>query len=94
MQFSTTTVNGDPWDSPPVSDGPVATVMGASGETTSGTGGGMETDVDVSSAATSPLSTWLEASRWSREDLRLLTDIIGAVGTLGFLYFAVTGVTA
>lgn len=92
MQFSTD-VNGDPWDSPPMSDGPVATVMGAAtGEQTGGTGT-LEADVDTA-AVTSPLSAWLDSSRWSREDLRLLTDLIGAIGTLGFLYFAVTGVSA
>lgn len=93
MQFSTQ-VDGDPWGSPSMSDGPVATVTGGVniGERTGGTDS-LESDIDTI-AATSPLTAWLDSSRWSHEDLRLLTDLIGAIGTLGFLYFAVTGVSA
>lgn len=79
--------NGDPWQSPPIGDGPVTT-MGGGTESDS-----FATDVSVSDIE-SPLSSWLAGSKWSREDLRLLTDLIGAIGTLGFLYFAITGVTA
>ena len=80
--FSTTTVNGDPWQSPSMSDGPVTT-MGAS--TTS-----LETSTEVVDVD-SPISAWLADSKWSREDLRLLTDLIGALGTVGFLYLALNG---
>ena len=87
--FSTTTVNGDPWQSPSMSDGPVTT-MGSGGEsrTTS-----LETSTEVVNIE-SPITAWLVDSKWSREDIRLLTDLIGAIGTLGFLYLALNGVGA
>lgn len=90
--FSTTTDNGDPWQSPSISDGPVTTMGNGSagGESSSG---GLATDVDVSDIE-SPLSKWLADSRWSRRDLELLTDLIGAIGTLGFLYLALNGGSA
>lgn len=72
-----------------MSDGPVMT-LGSGGATG---GGGLATDVDVSDIE-SPLSKWLADSRWSRRDLELLTDLIGAIGTLGFLYLALNGVGA
>lgn len=88
--FSTTTDNGDPWQSPSMSDGPVTT-MGSGGAT--GGDDGLAADVDVTDIE-SPLSAWLADSRWSRRDLELLTDLIGAIGTLGFLYLALNGVGA
>lgn len=90
--FSTTTDNGDPWQSPSISDGPVTT-MGNGSATGGSSGGGLATDVDVSDIE-SPLSKWLADSRWSRRDLELLTDLIGAIGTLGFLYLALNGGSA
>mgnify|MGYP006298076377 FL=1 len=88
--FSTTTDNGDPWQSPSISDGPVTT-MGSGGAAGSASGAdGLAADVDVTDIE-SPLSKWLADSRWSRRDLELLTDLIGAIGTLGFLYLALNG---
>ncbi|EMA57160.1 hypothetical protein [Halorubrum lipolyticum] len=86
--FSTTTVNGDPWQSTSMSDGPVTTTGSESNRTTA-----LETSTEVVNIE-SPIAAWLESSKWSREDLRLLTDIIGAIGTLGFLYLALNGVSA
>jgi len=86
--FSTTTVNDDPWQSPSMSDGPVTTMGSGAAQTTA-----LETSTEVVNIE-SPIAAWLESSKWSREDLRLLTDIIGAIGTLGFLYLAVNGVGA
>ena len=87
MDFSSTVEGGDAWNSPPMSDGPVATITGV---------GGAETMSDTTHTSTggSPLSEWLDATRWSREDLRLLTDLIGALGTLGALWVAFSGVKA
>ena len=94
MPDFSTTVNGDPWQSPSISDGPVTTMgAGSAGGTATGNSNGLATDVDVSDIE-SPLSAWLANSRWSRRDLELLTDLIGAVGTLGFLYLALNGVGA
>ena len=86
--FSTTTDNGDPWQSPSMSDGPVTTMGNSTAQTTA-----LETSTEVVNIE-SPIAAWLEESKWSREDLRLLTDIIGAIGTLGFLYLALNGVNA
>ena len=86
--FSTTTENGDPWQSPSMSDGPVTTMGNSASQTTE-----LETSTEVVNVE-SPISAWLEQTSWSREDLRLLTDIIGAIGTLGFLYLALNGVNA
>ena len=88
MSDFSTTVNGDPWQSPSMSDGPVTTMGNETNQTT-----GLETSTEVVNIE-SPIAAWLEQSSWSREDLRLLTDIIGAIGTLGFLYLALNGVSA
>lgn len=88
MSDFSTTVNGDPWQSPSISDGPVTTMGNSTAQTT-----GLETSTEVVNIE-SPIAAWLEDSKWSREDLRLLTDIIGAIGTLGFLYLALNGVSA
>ena len=88
MSDFSTTVNGDPWQSPSMSDGPVTTMGSETNQTT-----GLETSTEVVNIE-SPIAAWLEQSSWSREDLRLLTDIIGAIGTLGFLYLALNGVNA
>jgi|GEM_PF-3334883 hypothetical protein len=93
MDFSATVEGGDPWNSPPMSDGPVTTTGAGGGDSTGERGAGIETDVDVTDIE-SPLSAWLADSRWSRRDLELLTDLIGAIGTLGFLYLALDGVSA
>ncbi|WP_435074928.1 hypothetical protein [Halorubrum sp. HHNYT27] len=77
-----------------MSDGPVTTMgAGGAGGTAAESSNGLATDVDVSNIE-SPLSVWLANSRWSRRDLELLTDLIGAIGTLGFLYLALNGVGA
>ena len=90
MSDFSTTVNGDPWQSPSISDGPVTT-MGSGGAAGGASGAdGLAADVDVTDIE-SPLSKWLVDSRWSRRDLELLTDLIGAIGTLGFLYLALNG---
>ena len=83
MDFSATVEGGDPWNSPPMSNGPMATITG--------TGGGESVETTTTE---SPLSAWLADTRWSRRDLELLTDLIGAIGTLGFLYLALNGGTA
>ncbi|QKY16403.1 hypothetical protein [Halorubrum sp. CBA1229] len=88
MSDFSTTVNGDPWQSPSMSDGPVTTMGSETNQTTA-----LETSTEVVNIE-SPIAAWLEQSSWSREDLRLLTDIIGAIGTLGFLYLALNGVSA
>jgi len=88
MSDSSTTVNGDPWQSQSMSDGPVTTMGSETNQTTA-----LETSTEVVNIE-SPIAAWLESSKWSREDLRLLTDIIGAIGTLGFLYLALNGVGA
>ncbi|WP_418283909.1 hypothetical protein [Halorubrum sp. DTA46] len=88
MSDFSTTVNGDPWQSPSIDDGPVTTMGNATTQTTA-----LETSTEVINIE-SPITAWLEDSKWSREDLRLLTDIIGAIGTLGFLYLALNGVGA
>ena len=90
MDFSATVDGGDPWNSPPMSDGPVTTMGSGGGSATGERGAGIETDVSVTDIE-SPLSAWLANSRWSRRDLELLTDLIGALGTLGFLYLALNG---
>ncbi|WP_058365233.1 hypothetical protein [Haloparvum sedimenti] len=92
MQATTT---GDPWQAPPMSDGPVATITGTGGGGTTAGGGTTETDrplsadVETTAVGTSPLTAWLESTRWSREDLKLLADLLGALGTIGALWLAI-----
>lgn len=36
--------------------------------------------VDATDAATSPVDAWLASTRWTREDIALITDVILAAG--------------